>query len=337
VRPTNAKLDYIFPIESGFSEGDLIRSPTAQSFAELTVTPDSAAWKGSLKTTNYKNMYMMRTADGFNTAIEGKALTDEQRTLTIRRGWNGIAYLLSTPMSTRDALADYFDNATVGDLIKSRTQFAVFTENGKWEGSLQTLRPGQGYLLKRQGAEAVTMKYVKSSVTNAPNRAKAVGGQQSGFSNPKAATNMTMIATIAENYELQITNYELLAYIGDELVGVAQPVTRNPSPVTDTPVTGNPSLYFLTIQSDAIGSELRFETADGTALAAVELSTSQHLDIPYTANAHYGTLDSPVVLTPVTGNPSSVTKPYKLIEDDRVIIVRDGERYDVTGVKLEQY
>ena len=37
----------------------------------------------------------------------------------------------------------------------------------------------------------------------------------------------------------------------------------------------------------------------------------------------------------VTGNPSPVTAPYKIIEDDHVIIIRNGERYDVTGKKLE--
>ncbi len=38
-------------------------------------------------------------------------------------------------------------------------------------------------------------------------------------------------------------------------------------------------------------------------------------------------------LVPVTGNPSPVTQ--KLIINDHVIIIRNGERYDVTGKKLE--
>ena len=307
VRPANAKLDYIFPLESGFSEGDIIKSPTSQSFAEMTVTPDSATWKGSLSTTNYKNMYMMRVRDGFNTTVEGKALNDEQRTLTIRKGWNSIAYLLSEPASTRDALADYYDKATVGDIIKSRTQFAVFTENNKWEGSLQTLRPGQGYLLRRFGEGSVTMKYVKNSSANAPDRAKAVSDQPSAFSNPKASSNMTMICRINDEMSASLNdaNGALRAYIGSELVGVATPID---------------SLYFLTIQSDMVG-ELRFETEDGTVLTAEQ-------PITYQADAHHGTLKAPIVLRPGDNHP------YKIIENNHVIIIRNNEKYDVTGKKL---
>ena len=51
--------------------------------------------------------------------------------------------------------------------------------------------------------------------------------------------------------------------------------------------------------------------------------------VNYEADSHHGSLHAPVVLVPVTS-------PYKLIEDDRVIIIRDGERYDVTGVKLPE-
>ena len=52
-------------------------------------------------------------------------------------------------------------------------------------------------------------------------------------------------------------------------------------------------------------------------------------DIYATAIDHHGSLQSPVLLSPAEENG-----PYKVIEDDHVIIIRDGERYDVTGVKL---
>ena len=299
-------------MESGFSEGDIIKSPTSQSFAELTVTPDSATWKGSLSTTNYKNMYMMRVRDAFNTTVEGKPLNDEQRTLTIRKGWNSIAYLLSEPASTRDALADYYDKATVGDIIKSRTQFAVFTENNKWEGSLQTLRPGQGYLLRRFGEGSVTMKYVKNSTAQAPKKANSQEPMaNSQFSNPKASSNMTMICKMDE----PIANgQKLMAFIADELVGVATPID---------------SLYFLTIQSDVVGSPIEFRTDDGTVLSPVEVTGSRDHEITYIPDSHHGSLRAPVVLT--TNDELLTTK---IIENNHVIIIRNNEKYDVTGKKL---
>ena len=321
VRPTNAKLDYIFPIESGFSDGDLIKSPTAQTFAQLSVTPDTATWQGNLTTTNYKNMYMVRTRDAFSTTVEGKALTQDQRTLTIRKGWNSIAYLMSEPMSTRDALADYYDHATVGDLIKSRTQFAVFTENGKWEGSLQTLKPGQGYLFRRLGDGAVTMKYVKQHQTTSNKARSAQTAEGALFSNPNAATNMTMIARV-DMYPPILADQVLRVYVAGELAAVATPID---------------SLYFLTIQSDRVGEEivpwgkeLRFEM-NGETLTIVneKMGKWENEKINYLPDSHHGSLKAPIILRPAESD-----RPYKIIENGHVVIIRNGEKYDMTGSKL---
>ena len=109
-------------------------------------------------------------------------------------------------------------------------------------------------------------------------------------------------------------NTVIRAYIGSDLVGVAEPIL-----VDDQP------LYFLTIQSDAVGT-LRFETADGTPL------TVEGEAINYVADNHAGTLKAPVLLRPAEDE----TGVYKLIENDHVVIIRNGERYDVTGVRLAE-
>ena len=90
-------------------------------------------------------------------------------------------------------------------------------------------------------------------------------------------------------------------------------------------------LYFLTIQSDKTG-ELRFQTNNGQWLIANGQS------INYEADAHHGTLNAPIILTPsVKGQDDVLEKslPYKVIEHERLIIIRDGKRYDVTGVTIE--
>jgi hypothetical protein len=57
--------------------------------------------------------------------------------------------------------------------------------------------------------------------------------------------------------------------------------------------------------------------------------------VPYQPDTHHGSLKAPVRLVPVTGNQSPVTAPYKLLEDNHVVIIRGGERYDLTGKKVE--
>lgn len=89
-------------------------------------------------------------------------------------------------------------------------------------------------------------------------------------------------------------------------------------------------LYFLTIQSDKQGEKLTFRTADGQRLdvqtANDRTANSPMVNIP---DSHHGSLEAPVVLTPAANDGV-----YKIIENEHVVIIRDGKRYDVTGVKL---
>jgi hypothetical protein len=180
------------------------------------------------------------------------------------------------------------------------------------------------------GKGDVTVDFYKRNAQNAPQKANSQElTANSQWTNPRAATNMTMIAKV-EGIEISRSR-SLEVFVAGELVGVASPVTRNPSPVTE-----GEALYFLTIQSDRVGT-LRFETEDGLELVPV---TGNPSPVTYVANSHLGSLESPVILTPVTGNPSPVTRnpspvTRKLIINDHVVIIRNGIRYDVTGKKLE--
>ena len=115
---------------------------------------------------------------------------------------------------------------------------------------------------------------------------------------------MTMIAKI-EGVE-NASSRGLEVYVGDELAAVAEPMD---------------SLYFITIQSDQVG-ELRFER-NGEQL------TPNTGAIGYTANAHHGSVKDPIIL-----KPADETGVYKIIENNHVIIIRNNEKYDVTGKKL---
>ena len=105
-------------------------------------------------------------------------------------------------------------------------------------------------------------------------------------------------------------NGQLKVYVGDELAAVAEPID---------------SLYFLTIQSDRIG-ELRFEM-NGQSLTPMTYDQSP-ITIGYSADSHHGSLLAPIVLK------KDDNRPYKIIENQHVIIIRNNEKYDVTGKKL---
>ena len=143
----------------------------------------------------------------------------------------------------------------------------------------------------------------------------------SKWANPHAATNMTMIARL-ENSSLGAPDVrpEIRVFINDELAALATPL-----------VIDNEALYFLTIQSDKSGT-IRFETVDGIVLTPLSTEGASPLinsPLMYAPNAHAGSLKAPVVL-----RPAENTGVYKILEKDHVVIIRNGERYDVTGKKL---
>ena len=245
--------------------------------------------------------------------------------------WSPMPCLLDQRTSVTEALADYYQKAGTGDMIKAHNRFATFSADKRWVGDLQALVPGEGYLFRRMAPGTVEIAFHNRSnsasglTAKRSNSASGLTGEAGLFSNPQAATNMTMIATIEG---LPVTGDGLRVYVGDELACVATPVTGNPSPVTE-------NLYFLTIQSDRVG-ELRFEL-DGQTLVPSSINRTSYIcpsSIEYIPDSHYGSLDEPLVLVPVTGNPSPVTAPYKIIENDHIVIIRNNEKYDITGKKL---
>ena len=49
----------------------------------------------------------------------------------------------------------------------------------------------------------------------------------------------------------------------------------------------------------------------------------------YAPDSHWGSLEEPLILT-----PANKVNVYKIIENNNVFIIRNNEKYDVTGKKL---
>ena len=306
-----AALSTAITAEQPWTEGDLIKNPATRKFCTYSETADK--FVGSLKTLDYWQMYMVNSFEENSMHLFGFTLPEDSMHITLKGNgqWNALPCMFSQVMTLRDAMSDYYDHASTGDLIKAQNRFAVFSDDDRWVGDLTALTPGEGYLMRRMEEGTVTVNFY-------PHKASAskkitdrfqddLGAQNTDlFTNPKASTNMTMIAKLNE-----LTNEgvkELRVYVGDELAAVAAPITIEEE-----------ALYFITIQSDQIG-ELRFEM-DGETYVPV-CGT-----INYSADSHHGSLRAPIVLKPMD-------RPYKRIENQHVIIIRNNEKYDITGKKL---
>ena len=303
-------------------ESDAIKNPSMRQFSSYSASQN--AFVGTLTNLHFSQMYMLYTADGNTVRIAGERLPQDSMKISLRGDgqWNVLPCLFDKPYPITEALADYYEHATPGDIIKSHTRFATFSADKRWVGDLTALRPGEGYLFRRMGAGTVNVHFYNKS-NNSPRRAPAISNPVSGFTNPKAATNMTMIARV-EGLDISRSR-DLEVFVAGEKAAVAEPI-----------MVGEEAYYFLTIQSDKDG-ELRFEI-DGLCLTAEGGLTASETSGPtakrsnnavvYIPDSHRGSLKAPIILRPTDD------RPYKIIENDHVLIIRDGKAYNIMGAQV---
>ena len=293
-----------------WTQGDLIKNPNTRQFSTYDQTSD--AFVGSLAALHPSQMYMVYSATGNTMRVSGESMDEDSMKISVRGDgqWSPMPCMFDRRVSVTEALADYYQKAGTGDMIKSHHSFATFSADKRWVGDLTALQPGEGYLFRRMAPATVEIAFHKPENRAMPKKSTdryADSAQNTDlFRNPKAATNMTMIATLDDG-QWTMDNGQLRVYVNDELAAVAMPMD---------------SLYFVTIQSDQIG-ELRFEL-NGEKMEPVSGA------ITYSADSHHGSLKAPVVL-----RKADEVGVYKRLENDHVVIIRNNEKYDVTGKKLQ--
>ena len=110
-----------------------------------------------------RSAYAVKVQDDIAFSVAGSIIDKkDDRTITVKQGWNGIGYTPMMNLSVETALSDYYDKAENGDVIKSHTEFAVFQKSngvGRWKGDLKYMKPGEGYMLLRKKNTKVSFIY----------------------------------------------------------------------------------------------------------------------------------------------------------------------------------
>ena len=105
---------------------------------------NGSSWKGSLNPFEVCQMYVIDVPSACEITLEAMPIDPAEQPITILPGFNWIGFPLDTSMSIEDAFAGF---AVSGDKVSSKSQNAIYT-GIQWEGTLNTLVPGQGYMFE---------------------------------------------------------------------------------------------------------------------------------------------------------------------------------------------
>ena len=290
-------------------EGDMVTDLTS----DTTLVFKNNQWMASDNPANMlispKKSYAIKVQKDCKFFLGGTAIKEkEDRTINLKKGWNGIGYTPMVNLPIETALSDYFDHAADGDVIKSHTEFAYFTKSGNtghWRGSLQTLKPGEGYMMLRRDSADATFTYPFFEQTNHFSGAAAVPMRTALM-----APSTMNISAVVEGFDVEEGD-RLVAYSDGEVVGTADLVTLDDGGTmtrSSLPATG----FFLSIAGDSQKPIwFAIEREGETVASTKEIMTFQK-------NA-------------VLGSPKAPTA-IRFIQDE----YENGEWYTVAGVKLQQ-
>ena len=163
----------------------------------------------------------MSTAD--NIQLSGKLFNSALKPVPLVQGWNWMGYPMPGAMSVNEALV--LLEADEDDCIVGQDGSAVYND-GLWRGTLTTLEPGKGYLLKVNSDRLLRYNTSRSSVRL---HAPAIAGQNEELPwtvDIHRYPNVTpVIADLWDGNSLTSSvGYALAAFVGDECRGIATEV-----------------------------------------------------------------------------------------------------------------
>jgi hypothetical protein len=207
-----------------WSDGDIL----TELDSDLTMTYEAAQkqWIASGSTADVtispQKSYAIKVKEDCTLPIGGTVIKEKaDRTILLKHGWNAIGYTPMTNLTVETALSDYYDQAQPGDVIKSHTEFAFFTKTGntgRWRGSLQYMKPGEGYMMLRKAATIVSFVYPFYEL-GSNYREDWTTSAKRAATTPQSCSTMSVSATVT-GFETEEGD-RLVAYANGEMVGAA--------------------------------------------------------------------------------------------------------------------
>ena len=173
-------------------------------------------WYGNEIMMNNSEMYKINLSAPATLKVLGRVADPSSRLITVKQGWNWIAYNATSAMSPDEAFAGM--QPEDGDVVKAQSCFAVY-DGYEWAGTLSLLEPSQGYMLYSVATADRTFAYPLAGQIDKTAKARARRLPPAGYFEPvdyhKYPDNMSLIARVTFDGN-ELPGAEIGIYAGDE-------------------------------------------------------------------------------------------------------------------------
>ena len=173
-------------------------------------------WYGNEIMMNNSEMYKINLSAPATLKVLGRVADPSSRLITVKQGWNWIAYNATSAMSLDEAFAGM--QPEDGDVVKAQSCFAVY-DGYEWAGTLSLLEPGQGYMLYSVATADRTFAYPSAGQIDKTAKTRARRLPPAGYFEPvdyhKYPDNMSLIARVTFDGN-ELPGAEIGIYAGDE-------------------------------------------------------------------------------------------------------------------------
>ena len=267
-----------------------------ETINDSTYTYNGQTWSGKYGGIKAGEMMMVTLSKDDTLPVIGSPVNPEEYPITIEPGGgNWIGVPCDSYMTLDDAFAGLAPEEN--DIVKSQTAFAYY-ENGKWEGELEAIEPGKGYMYTSMANETkhFTFPFVTSTAGIGQWEGKA--GIAANF---KYGNNMLLICSVHDQFDLPQKVAGIQAYDGSgELRGITARCFRD-------------SIYFIVISGENDGEAIHIRTSmDGsnnTASIGHRSGADEEVILPFGKNKILGKPKNPFVLQ--IGSTNGISEFYR--------------------------
>ena len=129
----------------------------AQDGKFATYNANNSTWSGNLQSIELGKMYKIMTSEACAITFTSEMVDPTLYPISLAPGNNWIGFIGTQSMSLDEAFGDFVP--TDRDVIKSANGKATYYQGYGWQGSLNTLEPGKGYIYKSNATGTRTFTY----------------------------------------------------------------------------------------------------------------------------------------------------------------------------------